>query len=449
MTGRAISPSPGEGVPRYLALDPHPVLAFLHSPDPGQRRPTAVLMCPPFGWEEMTSYRARRTWAQRLAASGYPTVRFDLPTTGDSGGSALEASRPQMWTHAIAQMIEWLRCQGDRVAVFGIGLGGLLAWEAVLNGAVVDDLLMWAVPANGRALLREQRAYARIIAAGNAPDHSDRAEDDAEELIGYRLSAEAKAELEALKPEERELRIAPRRVLLVSRDEVSVPSGQAEHFKRAGSEVTVETVHDFEALVALPQLARHPTATIERSIAWLNQARPEGGQRRSAAGADLLASADSDSTELVWEGASLRETAVSFEAAGYRVFGILTGPAEGPPAALTAVMPGSGALRHTGPNRAWVELARRWAAQGVMSLRFDQPGIGDSSGDERELVDLDSLYAPRTVETVLEALNWLAAQGPARAVCDGWLVLWGVLVAPRRPRRPAGPCCPDDQSLRL
>ena len=41
----------------------------------------------------------------------------------------------------------------------------------------------------------------------------------------------------------------------------------------------------------------------------------------------------------------------------------------------------SGAVRRIGPQRMWVEAARRWAALGVPTLRFDVVGVGDSDGD--------------------------------------------------------------------
>ena len=40
----------------------------------------------------------------------------------------------------------------------------------------------------------------------------------------------------------------------------------------------------------------------------------------------------------------------------------------------------AGGVRHTGPNRMWVESARRWAERGVVSLRIDLQGIGESEG---------------------------------------------------------------------
>ena len=57
-----------------------------------------MLMCPPFGWEEMCSHRGRRAWALMLASLGYSTARLDLPSTGNSGGLPSDPGRLDAWT---------------------------------------------------------------------------------------------------------------------------------------------------------------------------------------------------------------------------------------------------------------------------------------------------------------------------------------------------------------
>jgi len=60
--------------------------------------------------------------------------------------------------------------------------------------------------------------------------------------------------------------------------------------------------------------------------------------------------------------------------------GILTRPAENDVRrdAPALLMLNAGLLHHVGPNRMSVELARRLAARGISSLRFDLSGLGDS-----------------------------------------------------------------------
>src|ERR1019366_886545 len=151
----------------YLTLDPAPVFAVLHEPPAGtSRTSTGVVLCPPFGWDELCTHRSLRAWADALAAAGHAALRIDLPGTGDSGGAPSDPGRLAAWTEAVAAAADWLRAsqECERIAAIGLGLGGMLALRALAGGAPIDDLLLWSVPARGSLLLREMRAFAQITA---------------------------------------------------------------------------------------------------------------------------------------------------------------------------------------------------------------------------------------------------------------------------------------------
>jgi hypothetical protein len=93
-----------------------------------------------------------------------------------------------------------------------------------------------------------------------------------------------------------------------------------------------------------------------------------------------------------------------------RLEGVLAEPA-GPAGPVTAVLLNAGAIRRIGPNRMWVEIARRWAAAGVPTLRVDLRGIGDSEGESELYDDVPQLYAPDFLDQVRSTFDALAASG--------------------------------------
>jgi pimeloyl-ACP methyl ester carboxylesterase len=405
--------------PAVLSLEPDPVHAILHvPPEDGFRNQTAVLMCPPFGWEEMCSHRGRRTWARTLASLGYPTARLDLPSTGNSGGLPSDPGRLDAWTGAIAGAAAWLReCTGaDRVAAIGIGLGGMLAVRALSAGAAIDDLVLWAVPAKGRLLVREMRAYAAVVAARRPEDtkpetlgHGDL------ELTGFLLSAETARALSEL--ELTSLRLpaaAGSRVLMLGRDGLAVDAGLRAHLEHTGASVTAQDTDDYAALMESPQESRTPVHTIAKTIAWLD-AGPSGVPHAAPP-----SPAARPTMKLPHGGNPIEETPIWLDGELGGLFGVVSESPRSDRASVCAVLLNGGALRHIGPSRTWVEIARRWAARGVPTVRIDMPGIGESDGDAREPVPDSSFYVPQRTEQTLGILDRLAERGlPDRFVLGG------------------------------
>ena len=192
-----------EALPFYLGADEDAALCLFHEP-PGDAPPgTGVVLVPPFGWDEVASYRIRRAWADELAAAGHPVVRIDLPGTGDGGGGPRDPGRVDAALTAIAEVAAWLRGRSacPRVAALGLGLGGLLACAAAARGAPIDDLALWGAPARGRSALRLLKALARLEAAEFPVPVAEDATGPAPgelEAGGFVLSAETVTALEGL-----------------------------------------------------------------------------------------------------------------------------------------------------------------------------------------------------------------------------------------------------------
>lgn len=432
----------------FLPGTPDAVFGVYH-PGRGLVVGTAVLLLPPFGWEDMCSYRGRRDWAVDLAAAGHPVLRIDLPGTGDSGGSPGDPDRVQAWSEAVSASAAWLRrtSGSPRLAAVGIGLGGLIAHHATAHGAPVDDLALWAVPARGRTLVRELRMFAGIeaselldagVAQGAQPA------DGSLSAAGYLMTAETIADLEQL-----DLTALPlpnpggRRVLLLDRDGRSADRRLRDAYHDSGVELTVAPGPGYaEMLMIEPQEARPSLPVLKRIGAWLKDAQEADAVVGPASAERVCApeSGDGASVEMVVDGRLIRETALSVEHPFGSMRGVLSQPV-GEAAALGVLWLNAGPQRRTGPNRMWVEASRRWAARGVASLRVDLAGIGDADGDDSEYRDPRIFYLAGYLEQAHLALDVLQQRGHVSRAAVGGLCVggyWSLQLLLDDPRATAG-----------
>jgi alpha-beta hydrolase superfamily lysophospholipase len=409
----------------YLDVGGEPVLSLLHEADGGAG--PAVLMCPPFGREDVASYRSRREWADSLACAGMPVLRFDLPGTGDSGGRIEESPRFESWIETVRVLAGFLRqTTGHHTAAIGIGLGGMLAVAATSGGAPIDDLVLWGVPGNGRTLARELAAIARIetdsIVAAGAPEPPP---EGTQELApgGFLLSANVVESLRRL--DLAELRVfGIGRALLLTRDGIPPDDSLRAMLEASGACIDVADGDGFGGMMTvLPEAAQLPEGVRRAVEAWLAAA-----PARSVTIAQTSSTVPRRTTaELRMGTAAISEEPLQIDYEGRELFGILSRPTGTDEGEAALVLLNAGAIRHTGPSRLWVELARRWAANGTPTLRIDLAGIGDASGRGRSLTIAD-LYSPDYVRQVRAALDAIAAQTAVRrftllGLCAG--AYWG------------------------
>jgi hypothetical protein len=427
------SPPPARGI--YLDVSGvEPVFGQMHMPAEREQHETAVLLSPPFGSDEICSYRSRRAWAQQLAAAGHPTLRIDLPSAGDSGGSPNDSGRLDAWTAAVASAAGWLGASTGRtrVAAIGIGLGGMLICRAVAEGAPIAEAVLWAVPAKGRTFVRELRAFGRTESSRFSPGDDFKVQPLPRGYVaagGFVLSTETARSLDKLDLAALDLpREGLGRVLLLERDGIAVDDLLLERFRQTGREVTVLPGPGYNAMMAEPQEAQAPTEVFASVEEWLQEpgddgsigiapAQPEegsrlvdegparGGRRPRTAVLRTGLARERDTAELTVGDAVIRERSLVIEQPFGRLFGVLTEPAVAETTDLGAVLLNAGAIRRVGPNRMWVELARRWAARGVPSLRLDLEGLGDSDGDDSRFADVAELYIPQLVDQVQTAID--------------------------------------------
>jgi dienelactone hydrolase len=400
------------GEPLWLALEPEPVYAVLHTPAAGTLTGHAVLLLPAFGWDDECSYRRRRDWATQLAAKGVTAVRFDFPGRENSVGSPLSPGRAQSWVTATVEVARWLRQSSgaQRLTAIGVGIGGLIAYQAATADDAIDDLVLWGVRSSGRAHVRELRAYAAVTAREDDTD-SARA-DDAIGIGGHIMSAETAASLSAVDLTRLPLpRANQRRVLLIGRDAHGIDTRLDAHLAQSGVDLTRLDSDEYHCLMSPPDLGLKPAKTLPATVEWIALA---DATATSGGGGEIDTSVQPPVTSTVIferDGLLIRERLISLETPAGTLRGIICEPTALKHASCCLVTVNSGALRHTGPNRMFVELARNAAASGIPAARFDLPGLGDSDGEatrsfERtEVDDHASLAVIKTIYDHLEELG--------------------------------------------
>jgi alpha-beta hydrolase superfamily lysophospholipase len=408
---------------RYLQLPSGPALTVVHSN--GTSAPTAaVLLVPPFGWEETFTYRQYLHWADALAQAGYPAMRIDLPGTCDSAGSSRQPGLFASWLEAISLSAASLRASSGapRVVALGVGLGGMLAYCSLAAGAPIDDLVLWAVPSRGSAMLREMRAFAGLVIEANPglrpTPATAPAPDDPPEFAGLVLAADTVEAIAALDLTGLEIpRADERRLLLIGRGTLPVDKRLAEHARRSGAEVTTTAGLEYATMMEDPAYATAPRETYAMTNAWLDGG---SGDARTEQAPDVVAG--TEDAELTVDGVAVRESQVEAVYEGLRMYGIAAEPAglRRSEAPFCAVLFTPGANRRVGPQRMWVDVARRWAARGIPTVRIDLASVGESDGPDGQFTSLDSFYREELTTQALATIDALERLGfPPRFLLGG------------------------------
>jgi hypothetical protein len=186
-----------------------------------------------------------------------------------------------------------------------------------------------------------------------------------------------------------------------------------------------------------PHFARIPSGVIERSNEWVAAFNapdepvptpPATDPRASSATPQAMAT--SEARLLAPDGTPLRESFLTIPNPSGTMFGVLSEPL-GERAGLAALFIG-GTGHRIGPNRMWVEAARRWSSLGVPCLRLDVTGTGEAEG--MLAPDVPGLYTGDFSEQVEIALGAMAERGLPRRVIVVSLcasTYWAVQVASR------------------
>ena len=408
---------------------------WLHEGEPaGNLSATrGVVLCQPFGREAMWVHKGWRVFAEALADSGAPTLRFDYAGTGDSAGESEDGEQIERWLRSIRSAIAYLKESTGvtQVVLCGLRLGATLA-ALVAAEEEVDQLVLLAPVLSGRQYLRELRLLQQNwLETGGIHVEPPPADAAYAEVVGHRLIASSVATLSKfdLLRDARLAERAPRRLLVLDSYDPSRSKKLVEACSAAGADAQFEAFDECAAFMQESGVTETPRQAIARIVEWLGVAEPA---ESTAAESTATASIAERRGPPVLTADGVRETPVIFD--NGRLFGILCEPEEGTQLRRSVVFVNPGATHRIGDARISVTLARRLARQGYASLRFDVGTLGDSAAvvDKRPL---SLLFSRASCDDVVSAAAFLAARGfddvSCFAVCSGaYICLHAAPVSP-------------------
>ena len=401
--------------PLYFGEAGRGLFGLFHAPRGAQQAALGLVICSPAFSEAHSAYFGMRRTAERAAAAGVPTLRFDYCGTGDSSGDDEDTARVAAWLASAHDAIDALRrVSGVRhVCLLGVRLGATLAAMAGGDRDDVSSLIAIAPVVRGRQYVRELRALESL-----RPNGAGVCEDPAATAVtggGFVMTAETRAALEAIDLATLGAPPAPQ-VLLIEPDGLATDERWPQQLGRLGCEVRRERVQGYAEFVQQTPLRSGPGPVMECALAWLEaQAalHPRSPSSRGPVPTGLLRLGPVGAGAR--QGSELVEAAVTFGTAE-PLCGIVTlrrdaASGAGPADCQAMILVGAVTSR-VGPNRIYVELARHLAARGMVVLRMDVGGIGESvaAGAENEV------YSQRGQQDVAQAARFLQAHYAATQV---------------------------------
>jgi pimeloyl-ACP methyl ester carboxylesterase len=383
-------------------------VAHWHAAHAPRRRRVAIL-CPSIGAERMRGERAFRILADRLAARGVSTLRFDYPATANSTGDTVgagesESDLVERWCRSIADAAAHARqlMPGAEIVLVGRRLGALLALDA--SGSmpdVVKRCVLWDPPASGRSFVRELRLresarFDHRYADELAREHpwiglqweghrfSRRTVDAIERLALGAPSASVEAvDVVATDPD--------RPVASLAR--ATSPDGSVDVTGHRAADAAFDwSVYDG------PTLPEESLEAIERCLV-------DGAP---VASDDAMLLVETRAAREVRHGSqgAIVDELVRFGPTG-ALFGVSTSGARSRVPTAALILP-TGIEPSSGYGDMWARFARRAAEQGVPTLRIDWRGNGESlphpGGPE------NVSYGAGRTEDVADGIAWLRAR---------------------------------------
>jgi dienelactone hydrolase len=396
---------------------------WLHSSQASVASDVAVLLCPGLNRDALDAHYPLRLLADELAAAGYPTMRFDYPGTGDSCDLTDVDGEPAdywaAWQQSVAAAADWLRgSTGARRLVFcGLRFGATLATLAAEQRDDAAGLILLAPVLRGRSYMRQLSIEAQLQsgAAGSIGDALDFQE--------LRFSAETVAAISQV--DLRQVRLPGGcEVGVFSQSDSSLLSDCLQAWTQSGAKVACASFDRLEPMLHHNIQGEGQPLDFSTVVDWIGQAVP----LKKISNPDISMRSSSLS-QPGWVEEPLRFGVDD------RLFGMLCRP-DNDAGELAVIITNTGVDPHYGFARFGAEFARRLAVAGIVSLRLDFSGLGDSLGVAGKETVVSSIFESDRVPDISAAADALEGLGYHRlamqGLCSGaYHALQGAVADPR------------------
>lgn len=370
------------------------------------KRDIAVLLLSPWGYDEMCVRKSFRIFAERLAANGIPSLRFDYPGTGDAADGTDFSAGIAVWENCARDAAAKLKAlsRRTRIVLIGQGIGAMIAHRIVGTIDGIEAIAMLAPVLNGRSYLREVGLRAKFIYEDLGLKDAQR-DMEGVSVAGLRMPDEIAADIRKLNLADAKPNAG--RYLVVERPLKMNDTGFTDALIAAGADARQQEYTGYDELMTMPLTAREPMDVIERLVGWAGGLASESGT-----------APDSETTlpDQVLSGTGFIERPVRFGAFRHMT-GIVCLPDRGPSKGASVLLLTTAYDRQSGWGGTTVDIARRLARSGIASLRFDSANIADSppTPDARDRV----LYSESQNDDAVAALDVLEHYQPGPMMVAG------------------------------
>lgn len=364
-----------------------------------------VVLCSGIGLDGRVAHRFYFELANRLAASGYPTLRFDYLGTGDSLEPA-DQNQVDAWCRDVHEAVASLRSIAgiSRIVLCGMRLGAMLAAIASESCGGVEGLILLAPVISGESYARELTFMSRLH--GDLPREKEAGWLETDDV---RLPDEAIKTLETL--DLRKLQTFAPQVLILAPS----PKPEVDKLTKFLEEAAVSTSShlfiNYADIIQISGQVRVPEQDIQTIVNWCKKNVPV---QTNGASHNYVSSKSLRTSDWI-------ETPLRFDS-DWGLFGVLCRPSEhlekvGP----VIIVVNTGVDPHHGLGRFSVLLARKMARMGIASFRMDFKGLGDSAAIVGQ--DKNLYYDVDRSKDVTAAVNEMQKQGfhqfGVLGVCSG------------------------------